>query len=79
MAKYTVPIGFSGEPPVGPAMPEKPTPASASSRPRTPSAIASTVSELTPPYAPQRLLRHAEQCHLGAALIRRRDPADEAS
>lgn len=50
-AQYTRPTGFSGEPPVGPAIPVIASASSTSHARRTPSAIAAATSELTAPCA----------------------------
>jgi len=48
-AMATVPTGFSGLPPSGPAMPVTPTPTSTPARDRRPSAMASATGSLTAP------------------------------
>ncbi len=48
-ATTTVPTGFSGEPPPGPAMPVTPMPMFVTARVRIPSAIARATCSLTAP------------------------------
>jgi TrmH family RNA methyltransferase len=51
MPTYTRPTGFSGVPPVGPAMPVVETPTSTPRARRTPAAMAAATSALTAPWA----------------------------
>ena len=60
---WTVPTGFSGVPPVGPATPVMPRPHSAPSRP-APVAIASATGSAHGAVGGQQLGRHAQQCLL---------------
>ena len=59
-ATTTVPTGFSGEPPPGPAMPVTATATSAPARARMPSTIASATGSLTAPCAAMRSGGHAQ-------------------
>ena len=67
--RCTVPTGFSGVPPPGPATPVIPTPTSAPNRARAPSARATATSGLTAPCSASDLGRDVEQLLLGRVRV----------